>query len=112
MPEKIIALIRKLYQDADCIGTKSNKLQVDGGVRQGCVLSPLHFVVVLDSFLKKTKTDAPGGIQWRSHQKLCDLHYADDICFLAHRLTELQDKLDALIGNAKQVELRANFKKT
>ena len=116
MPEKIIALIRELYQDVDCSmlfkGTKSNKYQVDRAVRQEFVLSPLLLVVVLDSVPKKTNTDALGCIQWRPHQKLCDLAYADDICFLAHRLTELQDKLDALIGNAKQVELRANFKKT
>ena len=66
VPEKIIALIRELYQDADCSvlfkGTKSNKFQVDRGVRQGCVLSPLLFVIVLDSVLKKTNTNAPAGI--------------------------------------------------
>ena len=73
---------------------------------------PLLFVVVHDSVLKKTNNDAPGGIQWRPHQKLCDLDYADDICFLAHRLPELKDKLDALIENAKQVGVRVNFKKT
>ena len=54
-------VIRELYQDADCsvlfTGTKSNKFQVDRGVRQGCVLWPLLFVVVLDSVLKKTNTD-------------------------------------------------------
>ena len=104
MPEKIIALIRELYQDADCSmlfkGTKSNKLQVDRGVRQDCVLLPLLFVVVLDSVLNKTNTEAPGGIQWRPHQKLCDTDYADEICFLAHSLPELRDKLDAVIENA------------
>ena len=93
-------------------GTKSTKFQVDGGVRQGCVLSPLLFVVVLDSILKKTNTDAPYGIQWRPHQKLCELDYADDIYFLAHKLTELKDKLDALIENEKRVGLRVNFRKT
>ena len=77
--------------------TKSNKFQVDKGVRQECVIS--LFVVVLDSVLKKTNTDDPGGIQWRPQQKLSDLDYADD-------------KLDALIENAKQVGLRVNFKKT
>ena len=73
---------------------------------------PLLFVVVHDSVLKKTNNDAPGGIQWRPHQKLCDLDYAGDICFLAHRLSELKDKLDAFIENPKQVRLRVNFKKT
>ena len=107
VPEKIMALIRELYQDAECSvlfkGTKSNKFQVDRGVR-------LYFV--LDSVLKKTNTDAPGGIQCRPHQKLCDLVYAVDICFLAHILPELKDKLDAAIENAKQVGLRVNFNKT
>ena len=46
----------------------------------------------VDSIRKKTNTDAPGGIQWRLHQKLCDLDYSDGICFLAHRLLELKDK--------------------
>ena len=31
------------------------------------------------SVLKKTNTDASGGIQWWPHQKLCDLDYAEDI---------------------------------
>ena len=116
VPEKIIALIRELYQDADCSvlfkGTKSNKFQVDRGIRQGWVLSSLLFVVVFDRVLHKTNTDAPGGMQWRPHQKLSDLDYVDDMCFLAHRLPELKNTLDALIENAKQVGLRVNFKKT
>ena len=84
-------------------GTKSKKFQVDREVRQGCVLLPLLFVVVLDSVLKKTNTGAPGSIQWWPHQKLYDLNYADDICFLVHRLPELKDKL---IENAKQRKLQ------
>ena len=65
---------------------------------------PLLFVVVHDSVLKKTNNDAPGGIQWRPHQKLCDRDYADDICFLAHRLPELKHALDALFKNASRLE--------
>ena len=38
LPEKIVALVPELYQDADCSmlfkGTKSNKSPVDKGVQQ------------------------------------------------------------------------------
>ena len=87
-----------------CLPRDENKFQVDRGTRQVCALSPLVFIVVLDSILKKTNTDAPGGSQWRPQQ---NLDYAYDIC---HRLPELKDKLVALLENAKQVELRVDGK--
>ena len=65
------------------------------------VLSPLLIVVVIDSVLKKTNTDARGGIQWRPHQKLCEL---DPIT------TEIKNVsgvgLDALYAKRTQTLLR------
>ena len=40
-----------------CLPRDENKFQVDRGTRQVCALSPLVFIVVLDSILKKTNTD-------------------------------------------------------
>lgn len=116
IPETIVNLIKELYRDAACSvrykGKHSAKFNISRGVRQGCVLSPLLFLVVLDSVLVQTNIQAPNGIQWRPFQKLNDLDYADDICMMTHRLPDMENKLRSLIVNAAKVGLRVNFGKT
>ncbi|XP_054732462.1 uncharacterized protein LOC129240585 [Anastrepha obliqua] len=107
VPEKIVNIIQELYEGAVCSalfkGKKSELFSIHNGVRQ-CV-------TVLDAIISKTNIDIPSGIHWRPYQKLCDLDYADDICFLTHKLSEAHAKLTALARYASQVGLRANFKK-
>lgn len=116
VPEKIINLIRELYCGASCSvrfkGICSNKFQINVGVRQGCVLSPLLFILVLDEVIRKTNAEATDGIQWRLNQRLCDLDYADDICFMSHTLDGAKLKLRSLAQNAAAVGLKINMSKT
>jgi Reverse transcriptase (RNA-dependent DNA polymerase) len=58
------------------------KFVMSRGVRQGCVLSPVLFLLVLDSVMVHTNKEAPDGIQWRLNQRLNDLDYADEICHI------------------------------
>ena len=52
VPEKIVNTIRLLYEGFSCQvihdGRLSEEFAVTTGVRQGCLLSPLLFLVVLD----------------------------------------------------------------
>lgn len=116
IPESIIDLIRELYRETPCKvrfkGKDSSTFTTNRGVRQGCVLSPLLFITVLDLALNRTNNEAPSGIQWSLTEKLHDLDYADDICLFSNSFNGIQDKLRALDTNAKTTGLRINIAKT
>src|ERR1043165_3102998 len=58
VPEKYINIFRALFRDASCcIRTESSNtimFQIETGVRQGCVLSPFLFALVIDYIMKRT----------------------------------------------------------
>ena len=59
VPEKITFLIRCIFQDMSCRivhdGQLSESFEVKTEVRQGCLLSPFLFLLVIDWILKTTK---------------------------------------------------------
>ena len=54
------------------------------GIKQGCVLLLLIFLMVMDWILRRTAAAIPAGIQWIKDSKLCDLDFADDVVLLAN----------------------------
>lgn len=116
IPIKIINMIQELYRNADTRvlhkGKQSANFNINIGARQGCVLSPLMFLAVLDIVMRKTNTDSPNGIQWGLTQRLNDLDYADDLVLLAHKHADLQHKLNTLQHHGAAVGLKINIKKT
>ena len=82
------------------------------GVRQGCILSPILFLVVIDWVMRKTTSDKPRGIQWTLFSQLEDLDFADDLAFLSAKLDHLQEKADRLERYAKQTGLTINTSNT
>ena len=81
VPEKIISLIRCTCQDRSCkaayAGLLSESFEVKTGVRQGCLLSPFLFLLVIDWILKITTTGRSIGIQWTLWTQLDNLDFAD-----------------------------------
>ena len=75
-------------------------------------MSPLIFLIVLDWVTRTAYSTKHRGIQWTFSKKLEDLGFADDLCLLAHRLQDIQDKTEALQTTAKQVGLKINADKT
>lgn len=116
IPEKIINLIKELYNDSTCVvrfnGQDSQPFQTNRGVKQGCVLSPTLFLILLDCVMQKTNLDSPRGIRWNLNEFLNDIDYADDLCLMAHRFSDIEDKLKVLTQNANAVGLIINVKKT
>lgn len=116
VPVKIVNLIQELYDGAECRvrfdGRESRSFLHNTGVRQGCVLSPTLFLVLLDGVMEQTNIDAPNGIRWNLHERLNDIDYADDICMMAHRFDDIEQKLLSLERNARKVGLKINVKKT
>ena len=81
------------------------------GVRQGCILSPFLFLIVIDYIMKKSMTDASFGIRWKQNL-LTDLDFADDLALLGTSPAELQNMTDSLQRNAEKVGLRISYEKT
>jgi hypothetical protein len=61
VPDKIMTLIKCLYTQFKCIVILNNKetdsFTVESGVRQGCIISPILFLVAIDWIIKKTTSD-------------------------------------------------------
>lgn len=116
VPEKILRLIQEMYSGYTCQvihdGVLSSPLPVTAGVRQGCVLSPTLFLLVLDLLMRKTLGGRKRGIQWNFLERLEDLDYADDVCMLAQRLSDMSFKLDKLKEYSAMTGLRINVNKT
>ena len=81
------------------------------GVRQGCILSPLLFVILVDWIMRRT-IDRVRGIQWTMFTHLEDLDFADDIALLSSTQAHMQEKTERLTTFAKQTGLNINKKKT
>ena len=67
VPEKIISLIRCIFQDMSCkiahAGQLSESFEVKTGLRRGCLLSPFLFLLVINWIMKTTTTGRNNGIQ-------------------------------------------------
>ena len=116
VPLKIVSLIETFYNHFESSvilnNTSSEWFTVKSGVRQGCILSPILFLVVIDWVMRKTTSDKPRGIQWTLFSQLEDLDFADDLAFLSVKLDHLQEKTDRLERYAKQTGLTINTSKT
>lgn len=114
-PEKIVRLIQALYDNAELAvlhkGQISSSFTTTSGVKQGCPLSPLLFTVVLDNILNEV-CSTKRGITWGLTKQLEDLEYADDICLLSHKLSDIQSKLNHLEQLALHAGLEINLEKT
>ena len=116
VPKKIISLIRCTFQDMSCkiahAGQLSESFEVKTGVRQGCLLSPFLFLLVIDWIMKTTTTGRNNGIQWSLWTQLDDLDFADDLALLSHNHSQMQDKTTLLKTTSAGTGLKINRKKT
>ena len=116
VPKKIISLIQCTFQDMSCkiahAGQLSESFEVKTGVRQGCLLSPFLFLLVIDWIMKTTTTGRNNGIQWTLWTQLDDLDFADDLALLSHNHSQMQDKTTLLETTSAGAGLKINRKKT
>jgi hypothetical protein len=82
------------------------------GVRQGCLLSPLLFLVVIDKVMRAVTADSVRSITWKLTQTLEDLDYADEIHLLPHKFVHKQDKINDLQQESIKAGLKINIGKT
>ncbi|KAJ8717892.1 hypothetical protein PYW07_005822 [Mythimna separata] len=116
VPPKLVRLLQSIYRKYSCRvvhdGLISEDIAVHAGVRQGCLLSPLLFIVVLDGILLRIFNERRRGIEWGLSSVLEDLDYADDLCLLSHTHADMQAKLNDLRQEAAKTGLKINSRKT
>jgi hypothetical protein len=116
IPEKLVSLIRNTYYSMKCrvthAGQMSESFEVKTGVRQGCLLSPFLFLLVIDWIMTTVTTDRSNDIQWTLLTQLDDLDFADDLALLSHNYMQIQDKTTRLATTSAGTGLKINLKKT
>ena len=114
LPSKFINIIKEGYEGFCCRvlheGQLSDSIKTSSGARQGRLLSPLVFLLVLDGVLCRALDGKKRGLTWRL-KDLEDMEYADDTCLVSHKCEHMQ-KLDVLWEESKKVGLEINHLKT
>ena len=69
IPHKLITLMVKFYESFKCAVALNNNMQtnwfdINSGVRQGDILSPMLFLIAIDWVMRRTTEDKKRGIQW------------------------------------------------
>jgi len=81
-------------------------------VRQGCIISPILFLVAVDWVMRQTPADKPRGIPWTPFTYIEDLDFADDVAALCTNTTHLQKKTDRLNKFSNQAGLNISTSKS
>jgi len=79
-----------------CVRTKDgycDTFDIITGVRQGYILSPFLFLIVMDVVVRKSMSNPQYGISW-SPGRLTDLDFADDIVMLSDSHDIIQHMTD------------------
>ena len=74
-------------------GKLTEPFEITTGMRHGCLLSPLLFLLAVDWIMRQATSNRRNGIQWTLLEQLDDLDFADDIALLSHNQQQMQDKL-------------------
>ena len=103
--EWMVKVIKALYEGATTAvkfqSGESKEFEVQVGVHQGSVLSPLLFTIVLEALAREFRE----GLPW-------ELLYADDLALLADSKEELLDKIKRWKEGLESKGLRVNMGKT
>ncbi|KAJ8386311.1 hypothetical protein AAFF_G00175070 [Aldrovandia affinis] len=115
MPSKYMNIFRALYRNSTCqVRTSSgttDDFDIVTGVRQGCILSPLLFLIVIDFVTRKTLAATNFGIKW-GQDRLTNLDFADDLALISHTHYALQEMTSNFHEHGGKVGLRISHEKT
>ena len=93
-------------------GMLSDTLLIKTGLRQGCLLSPLLFLISIDWTMKMSMDGQRTGLQWIPLGQLEDLDFADALALISGTHTNIQSMTTRLHEHSKQIGLRVNVGKT
>ena len=112
---RILEIIKTLYLE-DTASVKignmySSPFKTNRGVRQGCVLSPILFILFLSDF-QEILDLSKDNVRLDKNMEISCIMWADDILILSETKEGLQQKLDILHEYSKINKLTVNTKKT
>ena len=103
--EWLIETVMAMYKNSNSAvrvnNTVGEKFNVEVGVHQGSVLSPLLFIMVLEAL----SIECRSGLPW-------EMLYADDLVIIAESLEELEERYSAWKNGMECKGLRVNMAKT
>ncbi|VDO78599.1 unnamed protein product [Schistosoma margrebowiei] len=109
VPQKIVNIIRNSYDGLNCKivhgGQLTKSFEVKTGVRQGCLLSPFLFLLVIDWIMKTSTSGGKHGIHCTSRMQLDDLDFADDLALISQTQQQMQEKTTSVAAASAAVGL-------
>ena len=120
MDAQLIDRIRNIYKDTKCYIAKDNLtsefFNIGAGLRQGGVLSPTLFIVIMDDIIKKIKDKTTATVKLGYYKlqpvDLTVCAFADDVMICATNEDKLQESLNNWQVILKQYNLKINVEKT
>ena len=101
-PQKVINILKDMYADNQCCvrydSQHSEWFHVKTGVRQGCVISPVFFLVIIYWVMRRATAERPRGLVWGHTARLEDCDFADDIALLSHTQTNKVNQIACSVG--------------
>ena len=112
---KIINLLKALYSISSSAvrvnGDLTEWFSTSVGVRQGCVISPQLFNILLELVMLYATHDVDIGAKIQG-QLISNLRFADDIVSLAESASDLQKLVDKIFQSSSNMGLKINISKT
>lgn len=112
---KMWRVLRNIYRKVEsCVlvgGELSDWINVETGVRQGCVLSPLLYSIFINGLIKKLKSSGL-GVKVSGEVTLECLFFADDIVLISENKENLQKLLDIVDKYSRKWRFEINPKKS
>ncbi|VDP56732.1 unnamed protein product [Schistosoma margrebowiei] len=116
VPQKIVNIIQNSYDGLNCKivhgGQLTKSFEIKTAVRQGCLLSPFLFLLVIDWIMKTSTSEGKHVIQWTSRMQLDDLNFADDLALLSQMQQQMQEKTTSVASASAAEGLNIHKRKS
>ncbi|KAI3351406.1 hypothetical protein L3Q82_020217 [Scortum barcoo] len=111
--EPLLRAVRSLYDRSRSLvriaGSKSDLFPVHVGLRQGCPLSPVLFIIFMDRISRRSQ--GPEGVRFGNH-RISSLLFADDVVLLASSSQDLQHVLERFAAECEAAGMRISTSKS